>query len=152
MLANNTSGSATGTGNVTINSLGTLGGTGIITGAVIVNGGKVAPGSSSGCGILTLGSLDLSNGGTLVIQVSAYSTPGISYDQLKLNGTLKLGGTSQLFLDLDGLSGSGNATGFVLDGITQGVFGNITTNNDGFEASMSSYGTSLTVQLVQQLP
>ena len=60
---------------MTVNSGGTLGGTGIITGAVTANsGGTVAPGNN-GIGTLTLGSLNLSDGGTLVIQVSAY-TPG----------------------------------------------------------------------------
>ena len=55
LLVRNTSGSATGTGAVTVKYGGTLGGTGIITGAVTVYGGSVvSPGN--GIGILTLGS------------------------------------------------------------------------------------------------
>ena len=147
LLAGNTSGSATGTGAVTVNGGGTLGGTGIITGAVTVYGGSVvSPGT--GIGILTLGALDLSHGGTLRIQVSGYSTAGTSYDQLKVTGTLTLGGTSTLLLDLNGLSTHGTATKFVVDGSELGSFGTISTMNNPFGFSpLVSYGTSLNVLL-----
>ena len=147
LLAGNTNGSATGTGAVTVNSGGTLGGTGIITGAVTVYGGSVvSPGT--GIGILTLGALDLSNGGTLRIQVSGYSTAGTSFDQLKVTGTLTLGGSLTLLLDLNGLSTHGIATRFVVDGSELGSFGTIWTMNNPFGFSpLVSYGTSLNVQL-----
>jgi autotransporter-associated beta strand protein len=61
LRANNTTGSATGSGNVTVNSGGTLGGGGIISGAVeIASGGTNAPGNS--VGNLTVGSLQLDAG------------------------------------------------------------------------------------------
>ena len=121
---------------MTVNGGGTLGGTGIITGAVTVyGGGIVSPGN--GIGILTLGALDLSNGGTLLIQVSGYSTAGTSFDQLKVTGTLTLGGNSTLLLDLKGLSTHGTATGFVLDGSETGLFGTISTINP-FERILAS--------------
>ena len=48
LLANNTFGSATGTGPVIINNSGTLGGTGSIVGPVIINpGGTINPGKPS---------------------------------------------------------------------------------------------------------
>ena len=112
-------------GNVTVNSGGNLGGNGTITGAVTVNsGGTVAPGSNGSIGTLTAGSLNLGAGGTLVIQVSAYSTAGTTYDQLNLgSGTLTLGGSSKLSLvQINGLTANGTATGFVVDGSTVGNF------------------------------
>lgn len=55
LMVTNTSGSATGSGAVTVASGATLGGTGIITGAVTVTG-KLAPGSA-GIGTLNTGSV-----------------------------------------------------------------------------------------------
>ena len=46
LLANNTTGSATGAGTVTVNANGKLGGTGSVAGNVIVNGGQLSPGAS----------------------------------------------------------------------------------------------------------
>lgn len=49
LMAGNTTGSATGSGPVTVNSTGTLGGTGRVDGVVTLNaGGSVAPGASIG--------------------------------------------------------------------------------------------------------
>jgi fibronectin-binding autotransporter adhesin len=54
LLVNNTAGSGTGTGSVTVKAGGTLGGAGTITGAVAVNaGGTITPGA--GIGTLNVG-------------------------------------------------------------------------------------------------
>src|SRR5262249_38064999 len=61
LFVNNTAGSGTGSGSVTVNNGGTLGGIGTISGAVTVNSaGHIAPGTS--VGTLTLGSLNLGSG------------------------------------------------------------------------------------------
>ena len=93
------------TSNVTVNSGGTLTGTGM-TGAITVNsGGQITPGTiaATGTGLLTGGSTDLSNG-TLNIKVAGI-VAGTSFGQLNLGAnTLTLGSTSKLILDVGSLS------------------------------------------------
>ena len=89
-------------GNLTLS--GTLGGRGIITGAVIAtSGATVAPGASTG--ILTLqNGFTLQSGAHLAIQIGGnipgFGTDGTDgYDQLVVSGsTVKLGGDLQLSL------------------------------------------------------
>ena len=122
ILVNNTSGSATGTGEVTVTGSGTLGGSGIISGNITASsGGTVSPGDSPGK--LIAGGGDFSAGGNLLIQVGGYNAPVSpytdpdAYDRLDLgNGTLTVGGTSTLTVDLAGLSTNGTAYGVVLYG------------------------------------
>jgi fibronectin-binding autotransporter adhesin len=65
LLATNATGSATGTGDVSVMSSATLGGTGRIAGAATIDlGGSLSPGTT-GIGTLTVGSLGLSSGSTL---------------------------------------------------------------------------------------
>jgi autotransporter-associated beta strand protein len=92
LLAGNTTGSATGTGAVMVNSGGTLGGNGTISGAVTVaSGGTLAPGAQS-VSRLTLGStLSLQSGSTLAITLGG--TAAGSYDQIQAGGALTLAGT-----------------------------------------------------------
>lgn len=64
LKAANTTGSATGTGAIVVNTSGALGGTGLISGLVTVNsGGHIAPGNS--VGTLSVGGLTLSTGAIL---------------------------------------------------------------------------------------
>ena len=90
LKANNTSGSATGTGAVTINSGGTLAGTGTVSGTVTVNaGGTVAPGNS--IGTLAVGGLTLaSSSAALEIELNSSATPAA--DLLNVTGGIILGG------------------------------------------------------------
>ncbi|MBP7826158.1 MAG: autotransporter-associated beta strand repeat-containing protein [Verrucomicrobia bacterium] len=90
LLVNNTSGSGTGSGSVTVNG-GTLGGTGTIGGAVTVNPtGRIAPGTESALGTLTLGSPP-SILGTNFMRINRGAAP--SADKLVLtSGTLTYGG------------------------------------------------------------
>jgi fibronectin-binding autotransporter adhesin len=105
LLVNNTTGSGTGTGPVTVSGGGgpvdggTLGGTGSIAGPVTVNHGgqdfgTVAPGTT-GVGTLALGS-GLTLNGAYTADVTA--TPGNASDRIAITGNLTLGGTSMLFL------------------------------------------------------
>lgn len=89
LKANNTTGSATGSGSVAINTGGTLGGTGTISGAVsLASGGIIAPGNS--VGTLTVGSLTAASGSIFNFEFN--SNPAndrinvTSSDGLTLNG------------------------------------------------------------------
>ena len=88
LLVNNTN--ASGTGTVTVNSGGTLGGTGIIPGGVTVNSsGGFAPGNP--LGILTISNnLTLAAGSTTFIQVQHLP---LTNNAVKITGTLFEGGT-----------------------------------------------------------
>ncbi len=105
LLANNTAGSATGSGAVYVRSSGTLGGTGTVAGGVTATGGSIAPGNS-GAGTLTAGGgLNLSSTGTYVWDLAANSTnnPGTGFDVLAVTGgSVVLGGTSELAINFTG--------------------------------------------------
>jgi autotransporter-associated beta strand protein len=95
LLANNTSGSATGTGNVFVNNTGTLGGTGSVSGLVTVNaGGHVAPGESIES--LDVGSLTVEIDSFLDFELGAPGSPGVTSDLLNV-------------LDFDGLTINGGS-------------------------------------------
>ncbi len=95
LYISNTSGSATGTGTVTLNANSTLTGTGIITGAVTAaSGSTLAPGENA-VGTLSLGSLNLSSGSTIVWEANnsadADKIAITATDGLVINGgTIKL--------------------------------------------------------------
>jgi len=93
LLVNNSTGSGTGSGAVEVHSGGTLGGTGSITGNVMVNaGGSLAPGAS--IGTLTVnGNLVLSAGSTNVFEVDG-TTP--NSDALALGGAVTYGGVLRI--------------------------------------------------------
>jgi autotransporter-associated beta strand protein len=93
LLVNNTSGSGTGTGAVTVNSGGVLGGAGRISGAVsVASGGVLAPGNSASMGTLTLLSAPTFNG-TNVHRINRNGGTPLS-DKISLTtGTLAYGGT-----------------------------------------------------------
>lgn len=94
LLVNNSSGSATGTGGVTVKSGGTLGGTGSAAGLTTVeSGGTVAPGASAG--ELNLGGVTFNTGSTFAVQLGG-TTPGSGYDRLDVTGTATLAGTLDL--------------------------------------------------------
>ncbi|MDR3403927.1 MAG: autotransporter-associated beta strand repeat-containing protein, partial [Chthoniobacter sp.] len=98
LLVNNTAGSGTGDGPVTVNSGTTLGGSGNAGGAITLNsGGFIAPGTATpGLAGTTLhgGSLTWNGGGTLTLQL------GATGDQLALTGALTKGTGSGFNLNL----------------------------------------------------
>jgi len=97
LLANNTTGSATGSGTVNVEIGGTLGGIGSIAGLVLVQNGAVldpgnAPGTTS---TLSLGSLQLSPGSTTRLNING-TVAGTGYDQVNVSGTAALDGNLDL--------------------------------------------------------
>jgi autotransporter-associated beta strand protein len=89
LLVNNTTGSGTGSGAVTVNSSGILSGTGTINGAVTVNSG----GTLSGTGTIN-GTVNVNSGGILA--------PGASAGTLTINNSLVLADGSVLEFELNG--------------------------------------------------
>lgn len=91
LLVNNTTGSGTGSGGVTVNG-GRLGGTGTVAGAVTANsGGTVSPGTASSIGKLTFNSIPTFNG-TNFMRINNTNSP--LADRIVLSsGTLNYGGT-----------------------------------------------------------
>ncbi|MCB9851674.1 MAG: autotransporter-associated beta strand repeat-containing protein [Phycisphaerales bacterium] len=100
LLATNTSGSATGSGSVTVANGATLGGTGTCAGAITVqSGGTVAPGAS--IGTLTVGDITFDAGSKLDIEFTIHLQAATT-DRLIVSNTATLGGTldlSQLNVD-----------------------------------------------------
>lgn len=102
LLINNTTGSGTGIGNVTVAAAGTLGGTGAVlpsTGNTVVVNGTISPGNpatNGGIGTLTLSNLNLSGGGVYPCQISGGSSDKLAVnDALNVtNGTLEITATS----------------------------------------------------------
>ena len=121
-VANNSSGSATGTGTVTVNSGGTLGGTGTISGAIAVNSGAtLAPGASPGT--LNSGAVSFSSGSTFSVEITG-ATVGSQYDQLNVTGTVELNNAT---LSLSGAYVPASGDSFVI------------INNDGSDAITSTF-------------
>jgi hypothetical protein len=89
LLANNTTGSATGTGGINVLSGGVIGGSGFIVGSVVLQSGAAAspgsPGVSGGIGKLTINNTLTAGAGSL-LEFHVGSTG--AYDQLVVNGTL----------------------------------------------------------------
>ena len=102
LLANNTTGSATGGNIVIVGAAGTLGGTGTINGVVTVDG-KLSPGTSIES--LATGTVNLNTGSTLVFE-SSFNDANFA-DLLDIAGSLNISGTVTLDLlgaDLANLS------------------------------------------------
>ena len=95
LLVNNTAGSGTGTGTVSITSGATLGGAGSITGAVVVSNGTLDPGAYPGTvGTLTVGTLTFQSAGALTVDLSDNTVN----DKVVVNGTVTLGGAVNVHL------------------------------------------------------
>jgi fibronectin-binding autotransporter adhesin len=150
LLVNNTSGSATGAGAVSVSSGATLGGNGTISGPVSA-GGTLAAGN--GIGTLTLGSLTLTSSGILDNELGRNGAAPVS-DLVAINGSVSLASGSDLKLTLyGGLSAPQAGDVFFLigndgaDSIT-GVFtklnGAATTLNEGSQFSWNSQSWAIT--------
>lgn len=89
VYANNTTGSATGTGQVTVNTGGTLAGTGGLTGQVNINaGGTLAPGASVES--LNTGAVAIASGGTLAYELDSSAVLASAADLVNASGGLTL--------------------------------------------------------------
>jgi autotransporter-associated beta strand protein len=105
LLANNTSGSATSGGPVTVNVGATLGGSGFISGDVTFVGGALAPGNSPG--LLTLGNTSFDGASSINYQLDVPNViNGLVNDLTQVNGNLVLDGT----LNITALGGFGVGT------------------------------------------
>jgi autotransporter-associated beta strand protein len=94
LLANNTTGSATGTSNVTVNNDATVGGTGIISGSVTLNStARVSPGDNSRS-TLTVGSLSMSSTANFDVELES----SVLFDQLVVSGAASVGGSLNVSL------------------------------------------------------
>lgn len=94
LRADNASGLALGSGNLTVNSGGMLAGIGTLGGTTTVaSGGILAPGDN-GVGTLNVGSLTLSNGSVSDFEINSAS----SHDQVNVSGMLTLSGTDSINL------------------------------------------------------
>jgi autotransporter-associated beta strand protein len=96
LLVNNTVGSGTGTGTVSVGASGTLGGTGAISGAVNVTG-QLSPGAS--IETFATGTLSMANGSTLVHELDSFVADAVGSDLLEVTGNLNLTGTVYLTLE-----------------------------------------------------
>lgn len=89
LLANNTTGSATGTGAVLVKTGALFGGTGAVTGAVTIeSGGTLAPGASIES--LGTGALNLNSGSTLSAEINSSGTP--TADSVLVTGNVTVAG------------------------------------------------------------
>jgi len=128
LLANNSSGSATGTGSVIVNG-GTFGGTGAVSGAVTVNSGAfLAPGASIAS--LASGTVTLNNLSTFTYEVDSSVALATGADLQIVNGNLSIanGGSDVVTLTLSDLAGVPTA---FADGTTFSLFNYNGTWNSG---------------------
>jgi autotransporter-associated beta strand protein len=145
VLANNTSGSALGSGTVTVNTGGALGGTGFVGAPVTLDaGGGLSPGSN-GLGTLTINSsLSLNSSAALRFELG---TTGAS-DKVAVNGALTLGGVLYV-TNLAGF-GAGTYTLFTYTGALGGTLPAIASKPAGYSCTVDT-NTSGQVRLVVQV-
>ena len=142
-----TSGKLVINGNISTSSLttvqtgGTLGGSGTVAALIVDSGGTLAPGNSPG--ILSAGNTSLLDGSTLAIEING-STVGSGYDQLNVTGTVSLAGLLEVSM---GYTPAENTMFFILanDGndAVSGSFDNAPANGGtytlGGQAFLISY-------------
>lgn len=105
LLVSNATGSATGSGSVTVNAGAALAGSGLIAGPVSLAGGTLAPGSSPG--VITLGSTTLDSASILAYELDQPGVVDPSINDLtQVLGDLVLDGT----LNVTALAGFGAGT------------------------------------------
>lgn len=102
----NTTGSALGTGAVTVNAGALLTGPGAFSGNLVLNG-TYAPGSSPALVALP-GSFTVGSTGHVQIEIGG-ATRGVNYDAIDIGGTLNAGGTLDVSF-IDGYAPTGPAT------------------------------------------
>jgi autotransporter-associated beta strand protein len=129
LLANNSTGSATGSGSVTVKATATLGGTGAISGAVTLeSGGALSPGASIES--LATGAVTLVSGSIFIAQINSSGIP--TADRLDVSGSLVLGGATLQITDL-GAATLASTTRLVLataTGAISGTFAGRANNSD----------------------
>lgn len=148
LLLNNIVGSGSGSGAVTVNAGGTLGGTGSVSGVVTVNaGGHVSPGNSVGS--LDVGSLALKTGSILDFELGAHS------DLINVTsiGGLTLGGGSVVLTNADGFT-IGTYRLIDYSGTLGGAVANLGTpiGPAGFTYALSNNTSGTSIDLIVSSP
>jgi autotransporter-associated beta strand protein len=116
------------TSTTTVNSAGTLAGSGTVGAVTVKNGGFIAPGNSPGT--LNTGNITLEAGSSLGIEIDG-ATVGTQYDRLNVTGSVSLAGL--LSMTMGGSYAPANGTLFFIlandgtDAIT-GTFSNASVN------------------------
>jgi autotransporter-associated beta strand protein len=136
LLANNTTGSATGAGDVTVNANGILGGTGTIAGNVIVNGGQLSPGAS--INVLNIGGNLSMTGGAFDYEINRDT---VGADLNNVTGNLTLTGVALSAADL-GVGAVPLAMGTKFTLINYGG-----TWNGGIFTGLANHSTNLVIGL-----
>lgn len=143
LLVNNTAGSGTGNGTVSVSAGATLGGIGTISGNTTLNGNLNAGNGGSSAGLLTFGNaLNLSSAQAITFDIGG-TTRGTNYDAINVSGLLTNGGTLSLTFGSAFLAASSNTT-FDLFGGAFTQSGNFTsvTVSGGYSATLTrSLGT-----------
>jgi autotransporter-associated beta strand protein len=122
LVADNATGSATGSAAVVVSSGAVLAGTGTISGAVTVNsGGTLAPGDG-GTAILNTGALTFAAGSNLDIALTG-NTAGTGYSQVNVSGAATLTGSN---LILSGTRSGHDGTALTVLASTSAVTGTFT--------------------------
>lgn len=116
------------TSTTTVNSTGTLAGSGTVGAVTVKDGGFIAPGNSPG--ILNTGNITLEAGSSLGIEIDG-ATVGTQYDRLNVTGSVSLAGL--LSMTMSGSYAPANGTLFFIlanDGADaiSGTFSNASVN------------------------
>lgn len=145
-------------GNITVNSGGTLGGSGAV-GNVILNYGTLSPGNSPG--LLTMNSLDASNG-NLLFQLGAPTTRGVTYDAVNVQNLLTLGQNTTWQFQIDSaysfqindsydLFNWGSLDVSIFDSNTLlAALPNLDTSNSGLQWSVNTFTTDGSVMVIPE--
>lgn len=147
LLANNTSGSATGSGGVMVNSGGTLGGIGaintnsVMSNNVNINGGGTITGATNGTvGALTLTTTSVIFGGsagnlsTYLVDLTAGSS-----DRLAITGNLDLSSAFDQ-ITFQGTTGAASYQLITYSGLLSGSFDTVSSLPTGYALSYSTPG------------
>jgi autotransporter-associated beta strand protein len=136
LIVKNTTGSGTGTGNVTVNNGGILGGTGIISGTVTLNAGSGIEAGENGQGFLTINNNVIMSGTSKAI--FSINKSSNTNSKLVVNGTLSLNG----FIEIVKTSGNyASGDSFVLFTATK-ISGSFTKIYPEFPAPYLSWDLS----------
>jgi autotransporter-associated beta strand protein len=150
LFLNNTTGSATGSGTVSVQSGGTLGGSGTASGATTISG-SLSPGNvnPNNLAVLSFGSsLSLQSTATTLMEIAG-ATRGTQYDGVNVGGALTYGGalginfgttfvTSQTFNLFNFNTQSGS---FTTVSLTGSYTGSLVNNGSGVWALTSGSNT-----------
>jgi autotransporter-associated beta strand protein len=154
LTVNNTSGSGTGSGNVTVTTGATLAGTGTISGATTIESGATVSPGNNGIGTLTINNvITCTAGSTNFIQINKNAG---TRDQLTTIGTLNYGGTL-IVTNLAGTLANGDSFKIFNAGTYAGTFASIILPplNPGlmwFTEALTSSGTISVVSTNYQPP